>query len=358
MKKFLKSILFLIIFAIIWNHVFSVLWLTENSAFPFFTEPKDTIDVSYVGSSNAYVHFNTVMAFHEYGFTVGMLSSGNQPVTTIKYLIKESEKRQNPTLYIIDLMKFAFDFSIYNEGDIRNSLDAIPFSKNKLDAIDYTLKYIDVLKNDPSSTSGNDKFNYYFSFLKYHNSWKELSQSNYEGDYRLYKSFYLSKGTTKSVKYEHTSWSEERKDLADGMQEVFEDLISYIQEENLNVLFVIPVQPYIQQEENVPERFNTMVDYVTEKGFKVINFNKVDDLGIDYSHDFHNQAHLNVYGSTKYTLWLSNYLKDNYELKDHRGDQLYRSWENEYELFCRDFNTYTNQNYTDLLKNYREKYHF
>ncbi len=205
MRKLVKGIIFVLIFCFIWNQVFKVLWIQKNSTSYFYDEPKNSLDVVYIGASHAYVHFNPTLAYHQFGFKTGFLASGEQPGILIENLLKEAQKYQNPKVFIIDVTQYSVDFA-YKEGPVRNSIDALRFSKNRLNAINNILKYNDIEKADVNSKSGNKKINYIFSFLTHHNSWKYLAEINFVGDKRLYKSYYFSKGTTKSVPFEPFLW--------------------------------------------------------------------------------------------------------------------------------------------------------
>ena len=110
MNKFVKICTFIFIFCILWRVVFNILWLPKNSTTYFYKENKNTLDIVYIGSSNANAHFNSLLAYDLYGFKTGLLSIDSQPFIAIKYLIKESEKYQKPSLYIIDITRLTDDF--------------------------------------------------------------------------------------------------------------------------------------------------------------------------------------------------------------------------------------------------------
>ena len=357
MKKLIKSIVFILIFIFIFNKVFNVLWLPKNSTSYFYSEPKKSLDVVYFGASNAYIHFNTTLAYKQYGFTTGFLSSGNQPPMMIKYLIKDAQKYQNPKLYIIDINQFAKDFDFYEEGDIRNSVDAMKFSKNRIDAINEVFKYINIEKSDPNSTSGNNKINYYFSFFKYHNSWKNISSINFMGDNNLYKSFYAEPYTFTIEQHAEYNWPNTREPLAEGMEKILMDLFSYINKNNLNVLFVVPNKAWsdLKIYDATPTKLNTVIDILQENNFDVINFNTLNDFKIDLNDGVYNRGHINFYSSIKYTLYFSKYLCENYNLPDHRNDKKYQSWDQEYirlkELFLR----LDGRDYEEVVNSYKDE---
>ena len=103
MKKLIKPIIFILIFMVIWQNVFHVLRQWPTSIMGFYEEKDYSMDVAYIGSSAAYAFFNPVYAYHEYGFTTALLSTGYQQLVSAKYLMEEVRKNQNPQVYLIDL---------------------------------------------------------------------------------------------------------------------------------------------------------------------------------------------------------------------------------------------------------------
>ena len=124
------------------------------------------------------------------------------------------------------------------------------------------------------------------------------------------------------------------------------ELIKYIKSNNLNVLFVIPKRCF---EETEIKQLNNASKIIKQNELDIINFNTLDDFKVDFNMDFYNRAHLNVYGSTKYTLYFSKYLKENYKLKNHKEDEKYSSWNSEYERFKIDFNKLTGKKFDELI---------
>ncbi len=347
MKKIVKCILFISLFGIIWNCLFNILWLSDTPISNLYKERENSIDIIYLGSSNAYAHYNTTLGYHLYGFTTGFMSTDSQPPVTLVPLMKETQKRQKPSLYVIDISRFGTDSNLYNEGDIRRTTDSMKFSRNRNDAIKASLKFTNVMKNDPTSKAGNNYYNYYFSFLLYHNSWKNLQLLNFKGRTNLYKGYLFDNYRIKKVPQKKFIWSENNHKLPKENKEALLDLLEYVKKENLNVLFLIPIR---NMNEWIVGRLGEATSIIEKKGYKVINFNTLKDFTVDFNTDFYNQNHLNVYGATKYTLYFSNYLKEHYELKDHRKDKKYQSWEKEYQRLKKDFKDLTDRDFDNLLK--------
>ena len=71
-----------------------------------------------------------------------------------------------------------------------------------------------------------------------------------------------------------------------------------------------------------------------DQGWDCLNFNSDEmftELGLDHTTDFYNKTHCNYLGAEKYTSYLASYLKDTYNLTDHRGDDTYQQWVDGYE---------------------------
>ena len=340
-NKVFKTIIFLLIFCIIYLTVRRIFWLAPNPISEFYKEPENSFDIIYTGSSNTYVHFNPVLAYKMYGFKVGLLSSNWQPFVFTEYLIKEARKYHNPSLYIIDLNLVAMDDNFYGGGYIRVTTDAMKFSKNRIDAINAELDLRGITKKQYKD--------FYFSFLIYHNMWKRLDgiKESLFANKNLYKGYALTNETIQVKPQTKWSWTTEKKKMRESNIKILESLIKYIKENNLNCLFTIPKR-YIDEETQM--NINYVTEILEENGLKYINFNLLEDFKVDYEKDFYNQEHLNTYGSTKYTLYFAKYLKEHYDLPDHRENEQDDSWNEEYERFKINFKKMLGEDFDTILK--------
>ncbi len=342
MKK-TKIVVFLLIFCIIFYYVYKILWNAPTPITYFYKEPTNSLDVIYIGSSNAYAQFNSVLAYNKYGYTTGLLSADSQPFVLTKYLIEEAKKYQKTYVYVIDLAKSVDSIDSLNEYSLRKTIDSMKFSKNRIEAINELLKY-------RSGINKKEYVNYYFSFLFYHNKWKSPTKLNIIRDASLYKGYLFDDMTASVENVTDYHYNQETMELEEESKQILEDLIEYVKANNINVLFVVPIRSYYKENS---KRLNTVINILQENDLKVLNFNVLDDFNnIDFSNDFYNDSHLNVYGATKYTLYFSKYLKDNYNLPDHRGDVKYESWDKEYERFKTDYKKITNKEFDELLMEY------
>ncbi len=336
-KNLLKTIIFVLIFCILMYFLVNFLWLDNHIMSYVYNEQENTIDVAYIGASTVYCSFNTTLAYKQYGYTTWNLSSGSQPFTATKYLMKEIRKTQNPSLYVIDLGKVAYGLDVPG-ADIRKVTDAMKWSDNRTEAINGMLKYTSIDKKD--------YVNYKYSFLLYHNRWKDINENNFIGNPNVFKGFTLAKDTVKIEPQTKYVWTDEKDELQEENKEVLNDLIGYIKSNNLDALFVVPKKKFLV---NDAKKMNEAIEIIEEKGFKVINFNKVEDIGLDWSKDFKDFEHLNIYGATKYTLYFAKYLHENYDLPNHKGDEKYASWDSEYDRMKNEYRVWTKNDYEDLV---------
>ena len=343
MKNIIKIIVFIFIFCIIWYYVFYYLWLYKSSIAFSYDIPKNSVDIVYIGSSTVDRAFNPMLAYDLYGFVTEILSSSVQPFPAIKFLIKENMKRQSPKLYIIDIQQLLYDLTDgFSSSFIREVTDRMKFSKNRIDLINELLSYNDVAKSD--------YINYYFSFFLYHNNWKQNEGSAF-WNFR-YKGYFMddySFGVNPQLDYKWatTNYFVDKQEFPEKNKQCLLDLINYIKQNHLNVLFVVPKKEYFLTGQR---RINAAISIIKANDFDVLNFNTIDDTYIDFQTDFYDDNHLNVYGSIKYTLYLSQYLIENYDLPNHKGDDLYISWDEEYLKFKNVFDNKSNKKF-DLLVN-------
>ena len=55
-------------------------------------------------------------------------------------------------------------------------------------------------------------------------------------------------------------------------------------------------------------------------------------MGINFDEDFNDESHLNYYGSCKFTKYIADSIKANYDIPDRRGDDRWESWDRNVEM--------------------------
>ena len=82
-------------------------------------------------------------------------------------------------------------------------------------------------------------------------------------------------------------------------------------------------------------RYIPVKKYADQKGIRLLELNYDNKkIGIDWDKDTSDGGdHLNLFGAEKVSIYLGKYLKDNYDLPDHRNEEKYSYWNNDYKTY-------------------------
>jgi len=322
-KRLLKIIGFLAIFVFLFAYTTDVFCLSSNLAErrfkEFYSQPINSLDAVYIGSSGVDNFWSSPLAWEEYGITVFPFSSDAQPTAAAKYLIKEGRKTQKNALYIIDLRAVrAPDIS---EGEIRKVTDNMRLSLNWYDAV--------TALTETANIPLKDRLPYYISQMKYHDRWSELTSADFTNEITYLKG---SQVIDKTVEQKVLSGpTGERAPIPEFQQKVLTDLLDYCKQEKLNVLFI--VSPMLLDKE-AKMQYNYVGDEVKKYGFPFVNFSdQIEDMNLDLSTDFYEADHVNMKGQIKYTRYFAKYLVDHYSFSDKRSEASYASWDESYRNY-------------------------
>lgn len=303
-------------------------------------EAKDSIDVIYIGGSAAFVYWEPLKAFNEFGFTSYDLATNTIQAESILAYVKYAQQYQNPDLYIIDARAFQYYDEEGSEIGLRVSSDALDIGINRTQLISTYLANRDLETNELAL---------YFDIAKYHTNYDALSNdiawklmdnsmsSDFKGCQIQPSWCYLTK--PEGVK------NDRREELLVNDKKTLIELLEYFEENDLRALFV--VCPYSISSEDY-SKYNTISDIVSSYGYDFLNTNDFyDEMEIDFSTDFYNENHVNCLGADKYTTYLGNYLNGKYCLPNHKGEESYKNWQELADSFA---NVSNNGNKTVLDK--------
>ena len=298
---------------------------SRDRIYAFHIQPKNTIDVAFIGASGVNRGWSSVEAWHNYGYTSWAWSTSAQPFYASKYIIKDIQRTQTPALYVISYSPLRTEDRKYSEGFIHDVVGSLPFSVNRLQAINKLMKYREDTDISP--------LYFTFPFLRFHNDWEIVFD---EG-----KRLPVDANTMGTLVHEvHFGIEEVNTDyhetdlvasLNDAELEQLTGFLSWLKEEDLPVLFFItPRSPSEKQD----ARFKAVEAVFAEYGFPYLNLARdMDSIGLEGEADFQNGTHLNYWGRTKFTNFVSEYLLANYDLPDHRVDPAYSAWDDAYENY-------------------------
>ena len=118
--------------------------------------------------------------------------------------------------------------------------------------------------------------------------------------------------------------SDKRKAFGEKAEEYLTKIYELCEENEIELVLVTTPAP----DNWTYAKHNSVSDWADENDVKYLDMNlNVDEIQIDWAKDTRDGGdHLNFLGATKLTAYFGSYLKDNYDLTDHRQDEVYSSW--------------------------------
>ena len=104
LKIMVRCVAFVVVFSMLFGNATDLLMRHDdesNEIHAFYSEPEDTIDVLYVGSSPLLRGVSPMVMWQEHGFTGYVRASALQAPSVSYGLLAESLKYQNPELVVL-----------------------------------------------------------------------------------------------------------------------------------------------------------------------------------------------------------------------------------------------------------------
>lgn len=308
----------------------------------FYGEEKDTIDVVTIGSSAMYRYFNNPIFWENYNLTSYNLCSAAQPVEIIGDLIEEARKEQNPQLFVVETRRFVKYDDLRKTKDKQEleEEDEDELSENETEGVQnielrrvtdnmkYSWNRFEMIEQNVGG-DWQERLDYHLDIIRYHSNWENLSDMNALKYYKNSK-VNVKKGWSNNfiVKPKNPIGVLENREPLPIGKEAEEQLIKLLEKcrkEQINVVFVST--PWVANEEQ--RRRNIYLGELIESyGFRFYDGNEhIEEAGIDYATDFYNGAHVNVWGSEKFTRTFGKYLVENYNLETVHEKNVIKSWD-------------------------------
>ncbi|MDD5795891.1 MAG: hypothetical protein PUD24_03015 [Oscillospiraceae bacterium] len=309
----------------------------------FYMEEKDSLDVVFIGASETYAAFSSAQAYDEFGFTSYPYASGAIPVTVYKSALKQIRKTQSPKLIVCEINGALYENekSVNKAGSLHKYFDSVPFSLDKVQ---------DISEAVPQELQSE----FYFPFLKYHGMWDDYPSAKkfqwveskiymQQRGYSLLKGNNIGSNTfkPKTKMVENLANDNSTAELEPKSEEGLRDLLQYCKDENIDNILFVRFPHYVDKK--MYKRFqrgNRAGEIINEYGFEFLNLEKnYEDIGLDFSTDFDNAEHMNIYGQKKFTSYLGNLLCEKYGVEGRQlSDTSKERWEQAVDYSKRFYN--------------------
>lgn len=306
---------------IAWLLIFSVLFLFLQAVFMpkwqdglaattdidgFYAEDKDTLDVVFFGTSHVICGISPMELYRNYGIKSYVLATGDQPMQSTYYWIREAHKSQRSMVAVVDVWSLLFTDQVTEEV-ARESVDDMQFSPNKLSAVKTLCE-----------TYGLPMFDFIFPLFRYHQRWTELTGEDvrylFQDKHDLWRGHYPIAGYEYSEYQgvdllDSTVTEEEPPELKPENVEELKRIVSYCEAEGIPLLLTkVPLMTW------TAERHNAVSEIADSCGatFFDMNLNPYyQTIGMDPEVDYQGKDHLNMTGAVKVSRAFGEYLLEN-----------------------------------------------
>lgn len=288
----------------------------------------DSYDVVLMGSSHMNGGLDPNVLWNRYGITSFNYATGGQPIDVTYYLLKEVLKKHKNPVVVMDVFYLGLENPYGESGFTSNVLDNMRFSKNKVDAV-------------LGCTAPEEWVSFFFPFLKYHFRWSDLSQKDltYDGSEIAYEKGFKAGTTRYGKENQGLSQTSARAEIPAKTLGYLNKIIELSKQENFQLVFVNFPCDYTEPNKedgwvnDCAALFNTVADIAEENSIPFVDCNgKTEEIGLDFAQDMNNSGHLNIWGAVKVSGYIGGYLKQNFDLEDHRTDSAYAQWDSDYKL--------------------------
>ena len=329
-SQLVRAIVFLVVFCII---LIGLSYIMRDGSVVkpmsgYLSLPENSVDVVFVGGSTSQYMWISEKLWKDLGITSYVAYFSSATRIPYKQWIIELEKSQSPKLYVIDLYTYYRNGleKDYDEIRIRRVTDGMPYSLNRLSAI---------MAYDIDEFLHVDRMSLIFDISKYHENYNNLSmaaawQQLFWHTETPFGTFFSS-GEYRPQEPILTTETTRVEELDLQAEKVLLDLIEFVKEKNLNVLYILPPSDNTEFRRALSKDLS---EILKEHGQNLLYMNQfADEIGLDYTKDFENGTHINFFGAQKATSWFETWLIENLSWSDKRGDPLYHQWDEGYEKY-------------------------
>lgn len=282
-------------------HIFSLILMPKSntkeagfqhaSAYSVVNEPKNTIDVLIIGTSQAYCSFIPLEIWENTGITSYLCSTPSQPLYYAEEFLHTACKTQSPKLVVLETDMF---FEKFNE--------------------------INILMHHIENT---------FPLIKYHNRWKDLRASDFVLEYD-HSRRHLGKGFIYDYRHNEIDYSpymiptDEVQTITDYGLYYLERIVKFCKKKDIKLVFVSSPSAANWNY----SKHNAIVQLSDKYNIEYVDTNlSLDEINLNWDTDWLDEGkHLNYYGALKFTNWFEKYLESFDFLHNKRSDPAYTFW--------------------------------
>lgn len=302
--------------------------VSTNKFKPLLDAPEQ-YDVLFIGDSHMVNGVFPMELWADYGIAAHNVSSWGNTLPVSYWVMQHALQYAQPELIVIGVKDAEKPYKLSgNSSDVHTALDCFPLSPTKIRAIEDLMD--DPYATDDAGTPYTElKWEYYFTLGKYHSRWSELTRADFFPELNKQKGAEMAIGVVQPVDYQILNGYETLEESGYGFG-YLRRMIEDARTRGIDVLLVHLPYPAGLTEQRAA---NTVASIAQEYGVGYVDFVSLDAVA-DYTTDsFDGYSHLNPSGARKVTDYLGRYIRDHYDIQDHRGEAGYANWDADYARY-------------------------
>lgn len=360
-RRLVELATFLLLFLVLSNNILNILNIKRGDEglyprlYSVYSGHYRNADVVFAGSSHAGQMIGRQL-WQEHGIAAFTIADDSQPVDIMYHQMKEYLKYHKPKIFLVET-------AIIPDDSI-NEPDTVYSGRTANDAyFRYSLNYASLIAEQIHNFDIPIKDEGVQLMLKWplmHDRYKSLTRDDYVMDMPFINTTFdpLYSVPDEEITIELT---DERAEISAVGADYLNRIIKLCRKNKVQLILFHT--PYPAHEVSMAQQ-NTLSDLAAKEGIPFIDFNYLlDEIGFDTATDqARDLNHLNYSGSQKVTGYLGNYLKENYDLPDHRQDPKYVDWDKDMKAWnnapvITEFSERNDiQSFGEILKKYSQDY--
>ena len=323
-KKIIKISIFLMILVIIWFFL-NFIFLRRNDGNWYgggitrSYENQYYYDAIFSGTSMVLANVNMEKLYLKYGIAGLTTGEPEQPVYLSYYTLEEVLKYQHPQVVFFDVRAL-----FYSDELIRNriNLDENLYLHYTIDQMKNSQVKYETYQAAKEIVDDLDIWDYFSRMYYNHSNWENVKKINFQRELEVINRingnttlFDIEDNLERKVPIEDIYNEGECEEISEFNLKYFLKIIDLCKKKNIDLVLL---RGHTEIEWTW-KQYNTISDIAEKNVLDYLDINLCEkEIGFDWRLDSADGGHLNVLGSQKWTDYIGNYIKENYDIKDHR----------------------------------------
>ncbi len=296
---------------------------------PFFSQEAD-FDVLFFGTSHVINGIFPMELWQDYGIVSYNFGGHGNTLPVSYWVMRNALEYTEPKLAVIDgyfLSTNTKTGGIFSQEHL--SMDSFAANKVKWDAVsdllDDPVMEENIAQGQVTDAAQRTSMSLMWDFSVYHPRWNELGSGDFIQSYSKEKGAESRIAVSVPAEAASAGAGEQMEGETAGTQYLCR-FIETCRERGIEVLLTYLPFPSTADQQKEANRIH---EIAKAYGVRYLNFL---DMGlVDFKTDCYDpNSHLNPSGARKVTSYLGQYIREHYNIADHRDDSAYRGWADDY----------------------------